>query len=96
MPDHSSNQTHSRKKQGSDQDQPSKAPGQDERARPFIGSPEPDRSRADGDTPQQGISNRPANDEHAFPDSDEPPTAVDVENVEPAIPAQQGGNRGSA
>jgi hypothetical protein len=43
---------------------------------------------------EQGISNRLAEEEHAFPESDEPATESDsLESVE-TTPKQQGGNRG--
>jgi hypothetical protein len=90
------NQVHSRKKQGNRQDQPSKAPGQDQDTREFISSPQPERSRADERSGQQGISNRPAGEEHALPDSDGPQVDNAAGNVDTAVPEQQGGNRGGA
>ena len=81
------------KKNNQERGEPSKAPRQDEDGREFVG-------RADPETPkynsigEQGISNRPAEVEHAFPDSDEtlsePLTPDSVEST----PKQQGGNRG--
>jgi hypothetical protein len=55
----------------------------------------PPRHQADDVEGTQGISNRPANEEHAFPeDSSETPHDDATESVEDT-PKQQGGNRGS-
>ena len=91
------NQERGRKYGGSssfvDSGAPSKAPRQDEDGRDVVGSSQRNIQHADGSSPNQGISNRPANEEHAFPDAD--PT------IEPAAPEsietdskQVGGNRG--
>jgi hypothetical protein len=64
------NQQRTRKYGGSssflDAGQPSKAPRQDEDGQDAIGSARREVGAADGDSTQQGISNRPAKDEHAF------------------------------
>ena len=74
--------------------QPSRAPRQDEDGKDAIGSADREFGTADGDSPNQGISNRPAKDEHAFPDSEEtgsePEAPAGVEDG----PNQVGGNRG--
>jgi hypothetical protein len=91
------NQERGRKYGGSssfvDKGQPSRAPRQDEEGPEANRSAPRDFGPADGTSPQQGISNRPAKDEHAFPDSDKSdpdavPDSVDDE------PKQVGGNRG--
>jgi hypothetical protein len=91
MAKNTNNQVHSRKKQGNRQDQPSKAPGQDQDAREFISSPQPERNRADDRSGQQGISNRPAGEEHALPDSDEPQVDNAAGNVDTASPNSRAG-----
>jgi hypothetical protein len=90
-----SNQERGRKYGGSssfvDVKQPSRAPHQDEELRDVAGATAATPDRADDLGDQQGISNRPVSDEHAFPESDapeEPEGSVDDE------PKQQGGNRG--
>jgi hypothetical protein len=92
------NQERGRKYGGSssfvDTRQPSKAPRQDEDGKELIGSGRLDTARADGDSPKQGISNRPANEEHAFPDSGEPETDSVVAGSVESAPKQVGGNRG--
>jgi len=91
------NQERSRKYGGSssfvDSGQPSKAPRQDEEGQDTIGSAGRGVGPADGSSPNQGISNRPAREEHAFPDSDAPdsPGAPDILDDGPK---QVGGNRG--
>jgi hypothetical protein len=81
-----------------DAGQPSRAPRQDEEGQETIGSAHREVGPADGNSGQQGISNRPAKDEHAFPDTHEPDTdesdsqAV-LESVDDG-PKQVGGNRG--
>jgi len=92
------NQERGRKYGGSssfvDAGQPSRAPRQDEHGEEALGSDNYEPGAADADSPLQGISNRPAKEEHAFPDSDvaDPqPTAPD--SVETG-PKQVGGNRG--
>ena len=91
------NQERSRKYGGSsafvDMGQPSRAPRQDEEGQETPGSARPEFGPADGTSSQQGISNRPAKDEHAFPD----PDASDSEAVSDSVddgPKQVGGNRG--
>jgi hypothetical protein len=91
------NQKRSRKYGGSssfvDAGQPSRAPRQDEEGQESIGSAGGEVSAADGSSAQQGISNRPAKDEHAFPESDEPDPQAAPESVDDG-PKQVGGNRG--
>jgi hypothetical protein len=92
------NQERGRKYGGSssfvDVGQPSRAPRQDEDGKDLVGVDKHDPGPADGDSSLQGISNRPANEEHAFPESDE----GDRESVAPdsieTSPKQVGGNRG--
>ena len=93
-------QERSRKYGGSssfvDAGQPSRAPRQDEQGEEIIGSGERRFGQADGDSSQQGISNRPAKDEHAFPDTDES-TASTSEALPESMQdgrKQVGGNRG--
>ena len=89
------NQERTRKYGGSssflNNDQPSKAPLQDE-----DGS-EPTETievaRQYNDDSKQGISNRPAEEEHAFPESEPGPEADVPDSIE-ATPKQVGGNRG--
>ena len=92
------NQERGRKHVGSssfvDVGQPSRAPRQDEDGKEVIGSDQQEPAGADGNSSLQGISNRPANEEHAFPK----PGGT---NAEPAAPdsietdaKQLGGNRG--
>ena len=78
-----------------DTGEPSKAPRQDEDGREFIGpssDPEPDHKY--NSIGEQGISNRLAEEEHAFPESDEPQTETDTPASVETTPKQQGGNRG--
>ena len=70
----------------------SKAPRQDELGTDVTGPSEIDR-HYNNDNTKQGISNRPAEEENAFPDSkptDEPDAPDSIETT----PKQQGGNRG--
>ncbi len=72
---------------------PSRAPRQDEQEDDRSGDrPAGAYPQADGE--RQGISNRPAGDEHAFPD----PAPASVESDRPdqpqTDPVQQGGSRG--
>jgi hypothetical protein len=92
------NQERGRKYGGSssfvDVGQPSRAPRQDEDGKETVGSDKHEPGPADGDSFLQGISNRPAKEEHAFPVSaggDAESTAPD--SVETG-PKQLGGNRG--
>jgi hypothetical protein len=73
--------------------QPSRAPRQDELGEESIGSADRGAVVADVDSPHQGISNRPAKDEHAFPESDEVESESGPDSVEDG-PKQVGGNRG--
>jgi hypothetical protein len=92
------NQERGRKYGGSssfvDVGQPSRAPRQDEDGTELIGSDNRKPGPADGGSPSQGISNRPARDEHAFPEpvagAAESPTSDSVANDV----KQVGGNRG--
>ena len=92
------NQERTRKYGGSSSfvstEEPSKAPRQDEDGREFVGPSELEPDHKYNIIGEQGISNRLAEDEHAFPESDEarpqPDSGVSVETT----PKQQGGNRG--
>jgi hypothetical protein len=91
------NQERGRKYGGSssfvDVGQPSRAPRQDEDGSGMVGSDAYQPGPADGDSNLQGISNRPANEEHAFPDSDQAEADTTADSVE--TPSKQvGGNRG--
>jgi hypothetical protein len=77
-----------------DTGEPSKAPRQDEDAREFIGPSDANQVRAYSDSDEQGISNRPAKSEHAFPES-ETRTEPDAPDSVETTPKQQGGNRGN-
>lgn len=74
--------------------QPSRAPRQDEDGKDLVGSQKHEPGPADGDSRLQGISNRPAREEHAFPESD----MADAESSAPdsveTDSKQLGGNRG--
>jgi hypothetical protein len=92
------NQERGRKYGGSssfiDVGQPSRAPRQDEDGKEVVGSDAYEPGPADGDSALQGISNRPANDEHAFPESDvADPESTGPDSVE-TDSKQVGGNRG--
>jgi hypothetical protein len=97
MAKNKTNQERVRKYGGSssfvDVGQPSRAPRQDEEGQDTIGSTNRNFGPADGSSPQQGISNRPAREEHAFPDSDAPDAPAVPESVDEE-PKQVGGNRG--
>ena len=73
--------------------QPSRAPRQDEQGDETPGSAKCGFGPADGAGSQQGISNRPAKDEHAFPDPAESHTQSAPDSVDDG-PKQVGGNRG--
>ena len=92
------NQERSRKYGGSssfvDGGEPSKAPRQDEDGRAFVGSGEPDSTPEYSSSDKQGVSNRPASTERAFPESGESRTDPDARESVEATPKQQGGNRG--
>jgi hypothetical protein len=95
MENNKANQERGRKYGGSssfvDKGQPSRAPRQDEQGEQAVGSTSRAVGPADGTSPKQGISNRPAKDEHAFPDSDQSDSQPD--SVDDG-PKQVGGNRG--
>jgi hypothetical protein len=97
MEKNKTNQERRRKYRGSssfvDMRQPSRAPRQDEQGEETIGSASRGVGPADGTSSQQGISNRPAKDEHAFPESDEPDPQAIPDRVGDE-PKQVGGNRG--
>jgi hypothetical protein len=76
-----------------DMGQPSRAPRQDEEADENIGSANRAAGPADGSSSKQGISNRPAKDEHAFPASGESDSEARPDSVDKG-PKQVGGNRG--
>jgi hypothetical protein len=92
------NQERARKYGGSssyvDTGEPSKAPQQDEDGRDLIGPADPDQTPKYNSIGEQGISNRLAEVEHAFPESDEPRTEPEAPDSVEAPPKQQGGNRG--
>jgi hypothetical protein len=96
MEKNKTNQQRGRKYGGSssfvDRGQPSRAPRQDEEGQDVNSSTTRDLLRADA-TGSQGISNRPAKDEHAFPDSDESDSQAAGDSVDDK-PKQVGGNRG--
>jgi hypothetical protein len=75
-----------------DETEPSKAPRQDEEGRELKGSARHEPHQVDVQSDEQGISNRPVKEEHAFPATDESVEDLD-ESVETG-PKQQGGNRG--
>ena len=97
MEKNKTNQQPGRKYGGSssfvDMGTPSKAPRQDEEPQEANSSASRDLGRADGRSPLQGISNRPAKDEHAFPDSDKSDPEAVPDSVDDE-PKQVGGNRG--
>ena len=97
MENNKTNQQRGRKYGGSssfvDLGQPSRAPRQDENGDEAVGSPSRDFGPADGTSSKQGISNRPAKDEHAFPGSDESDSQAVPDTVDDG-PKQVGGNRG--
>jgi len=91
------NQERGRKYGGSssfvDAGQPSKAPRQDEDGQDIVGSDKYEPGPAEGESPLQGISNRPAREEHAFPESD----VVNADSTEAEkvdVDTQVGGPRG--
>lgn len=92
------NQERGRKYGGSssyvDMGDPSKAPRQDEDGRELVGPADLDQTPKYNTIGEQGISNRPAEVEHAFPESDESPTETDAPDSVETTPKQQGGNRG--
>jgi hypothetical protein len=96
MEQQSKNQERSRKSGLSatpnDEIQPSKAPRQDEQGQELKGSTRYEPHQVVAQSDEQGISNRPVNEEHAFPETDVP-AEESTESVE-IDPKQQGGNRG--
>lgn len=78
-----------------DTGEPSKAPRQDEDAREFVGPSDADQVRAYNSSDEQGISNRPAKAEHAFPEPGESRSEPDAPDSVETTPKQQGGNRGN-
>ena len=92
------NQERARKYGGSsayvDMGEPSKAPQQDEDGRELVGTRDFDPTPKYNSIGEQGISNRLAEAEHAFPESDEPPTEPKARDSIETTPKQQGGNRG--
>jgi hypothetical protein len=97
MENNKTNQERGRKYGGSssfvDKGQPSKAPRQDEQGEEDLGSTSRVVGPADGTSPKQGISNRPAKEEHAFPDSESSDSQAVPEHADDG-PKQVGGNRG--
>jgi hypothetical protein len=91
------NQERSRKYGGTssfvDAGQPSRAPRQDEQGEEEIGTADRGVGPADGNDAKQGISNRPAKDEHPFPEADDSGSETDPDRVENE-PHQVGGSRG--
>jgi len=91
------NQERGRKYGGSssfvDAGQPSRAPRQDEEGIDAVGSSRYEPGPADGDSPLEGVSNRPANEEHAFPEPAADPESSAPGSVE-SDSKQVGGNRG--
>jgi hypothetical protein len=92
------NQERARKYGGSssfvDVGQPSRAPRQDEDGKEVVGSDKHEPGPADGDSALQGISNRPAKEEHAFPESGVADTESTAPDSVETGPKQVGGNRG--
>jgi hypothetical protein len=92
------NQERSRKYGGSssfmDSREPSKAPRQDEESQPLSGEIHVNRHSVDANSDEQGISNRPVKEEHAFPDSDQPKGFPQGTDSVDTPPKQQGGSRG--
>jgi hypothetical protein len=92
------NQERGRKYGGSssfvDIGQPSRAPRQDEEGKEGVGSNKHEPGPADGERALQGISNRPAKEEHAFPESDVSDTESTTPDSVETDPKQVGGNRG--
>jgi hypothetical protein len=96
MSQQNNNQKRSRKYGGSssftDAGTPSRAPRQDEQGDDRVGSRAAARPPVEGR--QQGISNRPAEDEHAFPDGAGPGDDAATSDESEALSKQQGGPRG--
>jgi len=98
MEQKTNNQERTRKYGGSssyvDAGEPSKAPRQDEDGRESVGPSDVEPDHKYNSIGEQGISNRLAEDEHAFPESDEPRTDSETPVSVETTPKQQGGNRG--
>jgi hypothetical protein len=98
MEQKTNNQERGRKYGGSssyvDVGEPSKAPRQDEDGRDLVGPAHPDHALEYNTSGEQGISNRPAEVEHAFPESGESRTEPEPSDSVETTPKQQGGNRG--
>ena len=92
------NQERARKYGGSssyvDRGEPSRAPRQDEDGRDLVGPSDQDQTPSYDTSDKQGVSNRPSNVEHAFPESDTPHSDRDVRESVEETPKQLGGNRG--
>jgi hypothetical protein len=92
------NQERGRKYAGSssfaDVGQPSRAPRQDEDGKELVGFVRHESGPADRESSSQGISNRPAKEEHAFPNSSEADTERGALDSIETGPKQVGGNRG--
>jgi hypothetical protein len=73
---------------------PSKAPRQDEDPGAFAGTNPASGTTYEPGDDRQGISNRPAREEHALPDSERPDDAAADTSVETTQNKQVGGNRG--
>jgi hypothetical protein len=99
MEQKNNNQERGRKYGGSssyvDMGEPSKAPRQDEDGRDLVGPVEPGQTPEYNTSTEQGISNRPAEIEHAFPESGEPRTEPNAPDSIETTPKQQGGSRGN-
>jgi hypothetical protein len=95
--DQHKNQERSRKYGGSssfrDSGEPSKAPRQDEEGQDLTGKIHVNRHSVDANSDEQGISNRPVKEEHAFPDSAQPEESLGTDSVDTPS-KQQGGSRG--
>ena len=97
MEQKTNNQERTRKYGGSssfvDTGEPSKAPRQDEDAREFVGPQDQTPDHRYNSIGEQGISNRLAEEEHAFPEPDHGTEPTNADSVE-TTPKQQGGSRG--
>jgi hypothetical protein len=75
-----------------DSSEPSRAPGQDQDVKSIAQESAGGVPRSYANETAQGISNRPANEEHAFPKSKAP--VSDDLDIDPKVADQSGGNRG--
>ena len=71
-----------------DTGEPRRHPG-DEDAREFVGPSDADQVREYNSTDEQGISNRPAKAEHAFPESGESRTETDAPDSVETTPSNR-------